>query len=209
MPIVLVVATVNDPTVLIGAVPDLGSEETATLPAFDFAGENAHAAVASAILLAPCNLRLHHLEGGWFDDGRVALFHEVAGDLPGVLHGLLREEVRREGFLDAGAACVLLVGEDSVDGGGIPLGSPRDRQDSPLGQFLGDGAWGQSFDEQSEDEPHGLGLFLVDGEIAVLPLVVAEEAGIAHGEFAVLKLFPQPPCDVLRNAPRLLLTKAR
>ena len=107
------------------------------------------------------------------------------------------------------AACVLLVGEDSVDGGSVPLALSRDRQDSPLGQFLGDGAWGQSFDEQSEDEPHGLGLFLIDGKVAVLPLVVAKEAGVAHGEFAVLKLFSQSPSHVLRNAPRLLLAKAR
>ena len=69
-------------------------------------------------------------------DSRMALLHEIAGDLPRVLHHLLREEVRREGLLDAGAACVLLVGEDSVDGGGVPLGSPRDRQDAPPGQFL-------------------------------------------------------------------------
>ena len=56
----------------------------------------------------------------------MALLHEVAGDLPGVFHHLLREEVRRECLLDAGAARVLLVGEDSVDVCGIPLGSPRD-----------------------------------------------------------------------------------
>ena len=67
----------------------------------------------------------------------------------------------------------------------------------------------QSLDEQPEDESHGLGLLLVDGEIAVLPLVVAEEAGVAHGEFAVLKLFSQSPSHVLRNAPRFLLAKGR
>ena len=139
----------------------------------------------------------------------MALLHEVAGDLPRVLHHLLREEIRRECLLDAGAARVLLVGEDSVDGGGIPLGSPRDGQDSPLGQFLGDGAGSQPLDEQPEDDPHGLGLLLVNGEIAVLSLVVAEETGVAHGEFAVSELFSQSPSHVLRNAPRLLLAKAR
>ena len=209
MPVVFVVATVDGAPVLVGAVPDLGSKEAAALAAFDFPGENAHAAVSASLPLAPRHLRLHHLEGFRGDDGRMALLHEVAGDLPAVLDGLLGKEVRREGLLDAGAARVLLVGEDSVDGGGVPLGFARDRQDSPLGQFLGDGAWGQSFDEQSEDEPHGLGLFLIDGKVAVLPFVVAEKAGVAHGEFAVSKLFSQPPCDVLRNAPRLLLTKRR
>ena len=139
----------------------------------------------------------------------MALLHEVAEDLPGVFHHLLREEVRREGLLDAGAACVFLVGEDSVDGGGVPLGFARDRQDSPLGQFLGDGAGSQPLDEQPEDEPHGLGLFLVDGEVTILSFVVAEKAGVAHGEFAVSELFSQSPSHVLRNAPRLLLAKGR
>ena len=100
--------------------------------------------------MASC-LPLHHLEHGRVDDGGMALLHEVAGDLPRVLHHLLREEVRREGLLDAGAACVLLVGKDSIDGGGIPLGSPRDRQDSPPGQFLGDGAGSQSLEKQAKD----------------------------------------------------------
>ena len=207
MPIVLLVAAVDDPAVLVGAVPDLGSEESSALAAFYLAGENAHAAVPATLLLAPRYLGLHHLEGGGSDDGRVALLHEVAGDLPGVLHHLLREAVRCEGLLDAGAARVLLVGEDSVDGGGIPLALARDRQDSPSCKFLGDGAGSQPLNEQPEDEPHGLGLLLVDGKVAVLPFVVAEKTGVAHGEFAVLKLFSQSPCDVLRNAPRLLLTK--
>ena len=150
MPVVLLVATVDDSAVLVCGVPDLGSEETAALPTFYLAGENAHATVPAALLLASCHLRLHHLECSWSDDGGVALLHEVAGNLPGVLHGLFREKVRREGLLDAGAARVLLVGEDSIDGGGVPPGSPRDGQDSPLGQFLGDGAGSQPLDN---DEP--------------------------------------------------------
>lgn len=135
MTVVLLVAAVNDPAVLVRGVPDLGSEEASALAALDFAGENAHSAVSAALPLAPRHLRLHHLEGFRGDDGGMALLNEVAGDLPSVLHHLLCEEVRREGLLDAGAPRVLLVGEDSVDGGGVPLGFARDRQDSPLGQF--------------------------------------------------------------------------
>ena len=197
MPVIFLVATVNDPAVLVRGVPNLGSEEAAAFTAFYLAGENAHATVSATLPLAPCHLRLHHLEGGRGNDGGMALFHKVAGDLPGVLHYLLREEVRREGLLDAGAARVLLVGKDSIDGGGIPLGSPRDRQDAPPGQFLGDGAGSQSLDEQPEDESHGLGLLIVDGKIAILPLVIPKETGVAHGEFAVLKLFSQPPSHIL------------
>ena len=81
----------------------------------------------------------------------MALLHEVAEDLPGVFHHLLREEVRREGLLDAGAACVLLVGEDSIDGGGIPLGSPRDRDYPTPCQFLGNGIGCQPLEKQAKD----------------------------------------------------------
>ena len=149
MTVVLVVAAIDDPAVLVGAMPDLGSEESSALAAFYLARENAYAAVSASLPLAPRHLRLHYLECFRGDDGGMALLHEVAGDLPGVLHHLLREEVRREGLLDAGAACVLLVGEDSVDGGGVPFAPAHDRQDSPPGQFLGDdagcqGAWSSS-----------------------------------------------------------------
>lgn len=100
MPVVLVVATIDDPAALVGAMPDLGSEEAAAFAAFDFPGENAHAAVSASLPLAPRCLRLHHLEGDRVDDGGMALLHEVAGDLPRVLHHLLRGEVRCEGLFD-------------------------------------------------------------------------------------------------------------
>lgn len=163
---IFVVTAVDDPAVFIVAVPDLGSKPPTALTAFYLAGENAHAAVSAAVLLTPCNLVLHHLEGGGVYDGRMALFHEVAQHLPGVLHCLLGEEIRREGLLDAGTSRVFLVGENSVDGGGVPFSLARDRQDTTPCQFLGDGARAQPLDEQSEDKPHGLGLLLIDGKIA-------------------------------------------
>lgn len=194
---IFVVTAVDDPAVFIVAVPDLGSKPPTALTAFYLAGENAHAAVSAAVLLTPCNLVLHHLEGGGVYDGRMALFHEVARHLPGVLHRLLGEEIRREGLLDAGTARILLVGENSVDGGDVPFALARDRQDTTPCQFLGDGARGQPLDEQSEDKPHGLGLLLIDGKIAVLPLVVAEETGVAYGELAVGELFSEAPSHIL------------
>jgi hypothetical protein len=66
-----------------------GKEDAASLAAFDFPEENAHAAVSDALLLAPHHLRLHQLEGGRRDDGRVALLHKIAGDLSVILHCLL------------------------------------------------------------------------------------------------------------------------
>ena len=41
-------------------------------------------------------------------------------------------------------------------------------------------------------KPHGLGLLLVDGKIAVLSLVAAEETGAAYRELAVGELFLRP-----------------
>ena len=51
------------------------------------------------------------------------------------------------------------------------------------------------FDSANESvlpKPHCLGLLLVHGKIAVLPLVVAEETGAAYGELAVGELFLRP-----------------
>ena len=54
------------------------------------------------------------------------------------------------------------------------------------------------------------GSICMDRKLLISYLIsLAEEAGVTHGEFTVLKFFSQPPCDVLRNAPRLLLAKAR
>ena len=122
-----------------------------------------------------CRITLYHLEHGRVDDGRMALFHKVAWHLSAVLDGFLGEEVRREGLLDSRAACVFLVAEDAPDGLGVPFLLARDRQDVPCGQFLCDPAGCHTFKEKLEDEPHDLGLLLIDGKIAVLALIVAEE----------------------------------
>ena len=79
----------------------------------------------------------------------------------------------------------------------------RDHQDMPRGQCLGNSASRHPLKEKPEDKPHDLSLLLVDGEIAVLALVVAEKAGVADGELAVCEPLPQAPCDVLGNAPLL------
>ena len=105
----------------------------------------------------------------------MALFHEVARHLSAVLDGFLGEEIRREGLLDSRAACVFLVAEDAPDGLGVPFLLARDRQDVACGQFLCDPAGCHTFKEKLEDEPHDLGLLLIDGKIAVLALIVAEE----------------------------------
>ena len=191
--------------VLIRGVPNLSTERTAALAASDFPRENAHAAVSPAFPCASLHLPLHHLEHGRVDDGRMALFHEVAWHLPAVLDGFLGEKVRREGLLNPRTARVFLVGEDSSDGLGIPFLLARDRQDMSCGQFLGNSVGRKPLKEKSEDEPHDLGLLLVDGEIAFLTFIVAEKARVADGELAVCEPLPQAPCDILENAPRFLL----
>ena len=189
--------------VLIRGVPNLSTERTVALAASDFLRENAYAAVSSTFPCASLHLPLHHLEHGRVDDGGMALFHEVARHLPAVLDGFLGEEIRREGLLDSRTACVFLVAENAPDGFRVPSLLARDRQNVPCGQFLCDPAGRHTFKEKPEDEPHGFGLLLVDGEIAVLALVVAEKARVADGELAVCEPLPQAPCDVLGNAPRL------
>lgn len=70
---IFVVAAVDDPAVFIVAVPDLGSKTPTALTAFYLAGENAHAAVSAAVLLAPCNLVLRFLLAHASSLGRI--FH--------------------------------------------------------------------------------------------------------------------------------------
>ena len=48
MPVVLLVAAVDDPAVLVGRMPNLGSKGVSALAAFYLTGENAHAAVSAA-----------------------------------------------------------------------------------------------------------------------------------------------------------------
>ena len=181
------------------------TERTAARTASDFPRENAYTTVSPALPCASLHLPLHYLEHGRVDDGGMALFHEVAWHLPAVLDGFLGEEIRREGLLDSRASRVFLVEEDALDGLRVPSLLAHDRQDMSCGQFLGNSASRHSLKEKPEDEPHDLGLLLVDGEIAVLALVVPEKARVADGELAVGEPLPESPCDVLRNAPRFLL----
>ena len=176
--------------VLIRGVPNLSTERTAALAAPDFPRENAHAAVTSAFPCAPLHLLLHHLEHSGGDDRRMALFHEVARHLSAVLDGFLGEEVRREGLLNPRTARVFLVGEDSPNGLSVPFLLARDRQDMSYGQFLGNSVGRKPLKKKPKDEPHDFRLRLVDGEIAVLALVVAEKARVADGELAVCEPLP-------------------
>ena len=162
-------------------MPDFSAKIAAALAASDFPRENAHAAVTSTFPCVPLHLSLHHLEHSGGDDSGMALFHEVARHLSAVLDGFLGEEIRREGLLNPRAARVFLVGEDSSDGLRVPFLLARDRQDMPCGQFLGNLASRHPLKEKPEDEPHDLGLLLVDGKIAVLAFIVAEKARVADG----------------------------
>ncbi len=61
MPIVLLVATIDDPAVLVRGVPDLGSKGASALAALDFAGENAHSA---GTVMARCERELVTAQAG-------------------------------------------------------------------------------------------------------------------------------------------------
>ena len=163
-------------------MPDLSAEVSAAFAAPDFPRKDLHAAVASAFPCASLHLPLHHLEYGRVDDGGTALLHEVARHLSAVLDSFLGEKIRREGLLNPRAAHVFLVGEDAFEGLGIPLLLARDRQNVTRGQLLGNSASCHSLKEKPEDEPHDLGLLLVDSEIAVLTFIVAEKVRVSDGE---------------------------
>ena len=85
-------------------------------------------------------------------------------------------------LLDFRTARVFLIGANPVDGSGGPFFFARDRQDVTSGQLLGNSASCHSLKEKPEDEPHDLGLLLVDSEIAVLTFIVAEKVRVSDGE---------------------------
>ena len=60
---------------------------------------------------------LLHDEHGWSD----SILHQVHLQLPTVLFFLARQKIRHIGRLHQNLACILLVAQHPVDGGGAPL----------------------------------------------------------------------------------------
>ena len=78
-----------------------------------------------------------------------------------------------------------------------------------LRQPLGNGVWGMPLQEQTVYPADNFCFFFVQDHAAVLAFVIPKEMAVGDADFAIREPLPLPPCDVLRNAPALLLCKRR
>ena len=99
LPFEFPVALPDDSPVAVGGVPGFCPENFAAVGAEDLPGKGTGLAVPGAAVFAPFQLRLHLLPLPRFDDGRVAVFHIILGNLSLIDLGFLGEKIYREGFL--------------------------------------------------------------------------------------------------------------
>lgn len=62
--------------------------------------------------------------------------------------------------------------------------------------------------EQTVNQFHRPGLFLVDGQIPIRPFVIAEKMPVGNTHLAISEPLPMAPGDVFRNAPAFFLCQA-
>ena len=92
---VLAIALPDNAAVLVIAVPDLASVFVAALRADELPGKDRHAVTPVVVL----EQRLHEIEHILLDDGLMAVFDVVFGDLSVVGPALLGQKVRAVGLL--------------------------------------------------------------------------------------------------------------
>ena len=93
------VALPDGAAVLVGGIPDLGTEELAAVSAYDAGGEYAASAVASAIGLTTGEFLLNSVPFVRWDDGLMRMFDVVLRYLALVDFQLFLKKIRGEGFL--------------------------------------------------------------------------------------------------------------
>ena len=208
MPLELVVASVDGPAVLVGRMPYLGPEESSALAALDFAGEDGYTAVTSPAFTPPLDFFLHPVEDLRADDGFVVIFHIVPRHFPFIRFRFFGQEVDGEPLLQQGIALVFLIRQDALYRPRIPAFLFR-RGFQPSGsQLPGNGVEGIPVQEQTVNQFHRPGLFLVDGQIPIQPFVIAQKMPVGNTHLAVSEPLPMTPGDVFRNAPAFFLCQA-
>ena len=97
------------------AVPNLAAEEAATINAYDPAGKAAVFAILTLESFVPAELNLCQIEHLCTDDGGIAVFHIVTGNLlAGVDYKNLTEKVRSVNLLKYGIALILFIDQDAL-----------------------------------------------------------------------------------------------
>ena len=187
---VFLVAAVDDLAVAVGRVPYFRAVPAPAVGAFDFVGENAHAAVPRTALRASGKFRLHHVEHCRADDGFVIALHIVLRDFALVLLYLLLQEIHRKLLLKKGVALVFLIREHPSHRLLVPHLLARRRLDALACQFCSDGVRCHALKEQPENEFHGFRLLLVHHNFSCLSVLVqAKKAAVGEADLAVSKRY--------------------
>ena len=104
-------------------------KEFAAVAAENYLGETVIAGVASALAIlcgvhqpSPRKLLLYQKEDVLRNDCFMVSFHIVLRDGAVVLDALLRQEVCGIGLLEQGITDILLIGQDLLNGAGVPFG---------------------------------------------------------------------------------------
>ena len=133
-------------------------------------------AVVLFALAAFCHFPLHHLEHFRVDDGFVVILDIVLRDFTLVDLGLLGQEIDGVAFLKERIALVLLIAEDTLDGGNAPFFLAAGCRNAVLGEGIGYAVVGHALQEQAVDALDDDCLLSVDHQIPVRASVVAKEA---------------------------------
>lgn len=162
-------------------------------------------AVVLFALAAFCHFPLHHLEHFRVDDGFVVILDIVLRDFTLVDLGLLGQEIDGVAFLKERIALVLLIAEDTLDGGNVPFFLAAGCRNAVLGEGIGYAVVGHALQEQAVDALDDDCLLSVDHQIPVRASVVAKEALERNTDLSVCEALSLAPSAVLGNAAAFFL----
>lgn len=108
-------------------------------------------AVVLFALAALGHFPLHHLKHFRVDDGFMVILDVVLRDFAFVDLGLLGQEIDGVAFLKERITFVLLIAEDTFDGGDAPFLLAAGCRDAVFGQGVGDTVVGHALQEQTVD----------------------------------------------------------
>lgn len=134
-------------------------------------------------------------------------FHVVLRDGAVVLDSLLCQEVCCVGLLKQGIADVLFVGEDFLNGAGVPFCFACAGKDAISLKASGDLVHAEPLQVFSVDTLDNLCLVRIDDQMSVRVLGVSEESVVVDLHLSLLVAVLQAELHVLRKALAFLLGK--
>ena len=107
-----------------------------------------------------------------------------------------------------GTTLVFLIGENALDGTGLPSLFPRWSRDTLGGQRLCNVTCGFSCRIKAVNPAYNFCLLRHNDGYPIRPFFVTEELLVGHTHFAVREPLPLPPCNIFRNGAAFFLGQA-